>query len=258
MKKFFSKVLIVLTVIFLVQIFSPYVSAATPPPGVPSGGKGNTEQAAIEDMKLAVVKRFLAQITERSDDPASPYQKLLKDYNYFIKAIYVDKRGKNKSGGVFITGRVEIKYDELQAALGKIVKILYVNKDDREVYVFVRFVGNITEEQRREAENILLQRYMTRLKENRFTVANDDSVIGMLGNTRKMDFEQFVSFVKQKTAENPEICTAIVGEIRMAREVEHADGVTISCEMDILALDCLNNFKVIEDYDGSEILSLPE
>ena len=255
MKNFFGKLLIMLAVIFLAQSFSANVYAATPR-GIPSGGKGATEAAAIEDMKLSTIKRVLAQITERSDDPASPYQQILKLYNSFIDKVHVEKRGKNSSGA-FVTGRVEIKYTDIQFALGQLVKIFHANDVTREVYVFVRFVGNVTEEQLRSAENVILQRYMTRLKENKFVVANADEVIGQLNQTRSMDFNQFVEFVKQKTKENPEICTAIVGEIRMAKELEHADGVTMSCEMDIHSLDCLNNFTIIEDYDGSEVLSVP-
>ena len=255
MKNFFCKLLILLAVIFLAQSFSANVYAATPR-GIPSGGKGATEAAAIEDMKLSTIKRVLAQITERSDDPASPYQQLIKLYNSFIDKVHVEKRGKNSSGA-FVTGRVEIKYADIQLALGQLVKIFHANDVTREVYVFVRFVGNVTEEQLRSAENVILQRYLTRLKENKFVVANADEVIGQLNQTRSMDFNQFVAFVKQKTKENPEICTAIVGEIRMAKELEHADGVTMSCEMDIHSLDCLNNFTIIEDYDGSEVLSVP-
>ncbi len=256
MKNFIGKILVVLTAIFLVQSFSPNVYAAAPPRGIPSGGKGATEVAAIEDMKLSTIKRVLAQITERSEDPNSPYQQLLKTYHLFIDKVHVEKRGKNTSGA-FVTGRVEIKYQEMQTALGQLVKLFHANDVTREVYVFVRFVGNVNETQLQAAENVILQRYMTRLKENKFVVANADEVVGQLNQTRSMGFEQFVEFVKKKSEENPAICTAIVGEIRMAKEIEHADGVTMSCEMDIHSLDCLNNFKIIEDYDGSEILSVP-
>ena len=255
MKNYFRKLLLVLTAIFLVQAFSPMVYAEQPR-GIPSGGKGASESAAIEDMKVSTIKRVLAQITERSDDPNSPYQQLLKLYDRFIDKVHVDKRGKSSTGFV-VTGRIEIKYADLQLALGKIVQILHAGDVTREVYVFVRFVGNVTEEQNRQAENVILQRYMTRLKENKFVVANADEVIGQLNQTRSLNFDQFVNFVKQKCNENPAICTAVVGEIRMAKETEHADGVTMSCEMDIHSLDCLNNFKIIEDYDGSEILSVP-
>ena len=98
---------------------------------------------------------------------------------------------------------------------------------------------------------------MTRLKENKFVVPNADEVVGQLNQTRSMNFDQFVEFVKKKSAENPEICTAIVGEIKMAKEMEHSDGVTMSCEIKIYSMDCLNNFKIIENYDGSEVLSVP-
>ena len=255
MKNYLCKLLLVLTTILFVQAFQLNAYAAQPK-GIPSGGKGATESAAIEDMKLSTIKRVLAQITERSDDPASPYQQLLKLYNSFIQTVHVDKRGKNSSGFV-VTGRIEIKYTDLQFALGKLVQVLHANDVTREVYVFVRFVGNVSEEQRQQAETVILQRYMTRLKENKFVVANSDEIIGQLNQTRYMNFEQFVEFVKEKSKANPEICTAIVGEMRMAKETEHADGVTMSCEIDIHSLDCLNNFKVIEDYDGSEILSVP-
>lgn len=255
MKNYLCKLLLVLTTVFFVQAFQLNVYAAQPK-GIPSGGKGATESAAIEDMKISTIKRVLAQITERSDDPASPYQQLLKLYNSFIQTVHVDKRGKNSSGFV-VTGRIEIKYTDLQFALGKLVQVLHANDVTREVYVFVRFVGNVSEEQRQQAETVILQRYMTRLKENKFVVANSDEIIGQLNQTRYMNFEQFVEFVKEKSKANPEICTAIVGEMRMAKETEHADGVTMSCEIDIHSLDCLNNFKVIEDYDGSEILSVP-
>ena len=256
MKNFLSKIFIVLTAIFLVQAFSPDVYAAAPPKGIPSGGKGATEAAAIEDMKMSTIKRVLAQITERSDDPNSPYQQLIKLYSTFIDKVHIEKRGKNASG-VFVTGRVEIKYTDLQFALGQIVKLLNTGSDNREVYVFVRFVGNVTEEQRSAAEKVILQRYLTRLRENKFIVANPDEVVGLLNQTRSMNFEQFVEFFKKKTEENLQICTVVVGEMRMAKEVEHADGVTMSCEMDIHVMDCWHNFNIIEDYDGSEILSVP-
>lgn len=255
MKKFLGKILIVLTAILFVQTFSPDVYAATPPRGIPSGGKGTTEAAAIEDMKLSTIKRVLAQITERSDDPASPYQQLIKLYSTFIDKVHVEKRGKNSSG-FFVTGRVEIKYTDLQLALGQLVKVFHENDDTREVYVFVRFIGNVTDEQRQQAENLILQRYMTRLRENKFIVTKADEILGQLNQTRSMDFEQFVEFVKKKCNENPLICTAVVGELKMAKEVEHSDSVTMSCEMNIHILDCLDNFKVIENYNGSEVLNV--
>ena len=132
MKNLFRKILIVLTAIFLVQAFSPDVYAASAPKGIPSGGKGASEAAAIEDMKLSTIKRVLAQITERSDDPNSPYQQLIKLYEKFIGNVHVEKRGKNSSGA-FVTGRVEIKYIELQAALGELVKIFHVVTSKRKI-----------------------------------------------------------------------------------------------------------------------------
>ena len=257
MKNYFQKILLVLTAVFLVQIFSPAISFAAPPSGIPSGGKGASEAAAVEDMKLSVIKRVVAQITERSEDPNSPYQQLIKLYNSFISIVHVDKKGKNASG-YFVTGRIEIKYTDLQAALGQLVKLMHSGDSTREVYVFVRFVGNVDPQQLQEAENVILQRYMTRLKENKFIVADADDVVGILNQTRSMNFAQFVEFVKQKSAENPAICTAVIGEIRMAKEVEHEDGYTVSCDMSIKSMDCYNNFKVIENYEGSEILSVKD
>lgn len=260
MKNFFGKIFFVTVLAFLVQIFSSSVTLAKDPPrGIPSGGKGATEVAAIEDMKLSTIKRVLAQITERNDDPDSPYQQLVKRYKEFIAQVHVDKKSKNSSGAFVVTGRIEIKYPELQAELGKLVKEAHAGDVTREVYVFVRFVGNeASSEQIQAAENVILQRYMTRLRENKFIVANADEVIGELKQTRSMNFNQFVEFVKQKSAENPEICTAVVGEIIMAKEEEDADGYTASCEINIRALDCLKNFKVIDNYEGSDILRMKD
>ena len=257
MKNSFNKILAILATIFIIEIFFSPMTFADSPRGIPSGGKGATEAAAIEDMKLSTIKRVLAQITERSEDPNSPYQQLLKVYGNFIQAVHVEKRGKNASR-IFVTGRIEIKYSDLQAYLGQIVKIFHANDDTRAVYVFVRFVGNVSEEQTHAAEDVILQRYMTRLKENKFMVANEDSVMGDLNQTRSMNFEQFVGFVKKKSEENPAICTAIIGEIKMAKESEDADGFTASCEINIRALDCLENFCVIDNYDGSEVLRMKD
>lgn len=260
MKHLFGKVFAAAVPILIVLIFSSAVTfAADPPRGIPSGGKGKTEVAAIEDMKLSTIKRVLAQITERNEDPASPYQQLVNRYREFIAQVHVDKKSKNSSGAFVVTGRIEIKYPELQAELGKLVKEAHASDVTREVYVFVRFVGqSASAEQIQTAENVILQRYMTRLKENKFNVANADEVIGELNQTRSMNFDQFVEFVKQKSAENPAICTAVVGEIIMAKEEEDADGYTASCEINIRALDCLNNFKVIDNYEGSDILRMKD
>lgn len=259
MKNIFGKIFLVTAFALFAQIFlSPVTFAADPPRGIPSGGKGLTEAAAIEDMKLSTIKRVLAQITERNEAPDSPYQQLVKRYAEFVEKVHVDKRNRNASGAFVITGRIEIKYDEMQSELGKLVKAAHANDVTREVYLFVRFVSEANEEQTRAAENVILQRYMTRLRENKFVIANADEVIGELEKTRSMTFDQFMEFVKQKAAENPEICTAIVGEILMAKEDEDADGFTASCELVINALDCLNNFKVIDKYTGNEILRMKD
>ncbi|MBR1806789.1 MAG: hypothetical protein IJ774_10455 [Selenomonadaceae bacterium] len=259
MKNLFGKIFLVTVLVIFAQIFSSTVTfAADPPRGIPSGGKGLTEAAAIEDMKLSTVKRVLAQITERNDDENSPYQQLVKRYAEFVAKVHIDKRSRNAAGAFIVTGKVEIKYDAMQSELTKLVKDAYANVENREVYLFVRFVSQATEEQTRRVENAILQRYMTRLRENKFVIANADEVIGDLDKTRSMTFDQFMDFVKQKAAENPEICTAIVGEILMAKEDEDADGFTASCDLVIRALDCLNNFQVIDNYTGNEVLRMKD
>ena len=259
MKTFFGKIFLVTVLAMFAQIFlSPVTFAADPPKGIPAGGKGLTEAAAIEDMKLSTVKRVLAQITERNEDDGSPYQRLVKRYAEFVEKVHVDKRSRNAAGAFIITGRVEIKYDQMQSELGKLVKEAYSDVENREVYLFVRFVSQASEEQTRAAEDAILQRYMTRLRENKFVIANADEVMGDLNKTRSMNFDQFMEFVKQKAAENPQICTAIVGEILMAKENEDADGFTASCDLVIRALDCLNNFQVIDNYTGNEILRMKD
>ena len=69
-----------------------------------------------------------------------------------------------------------------------------------------------------------------------------------------MSFNQFIDFVKQKSLENPEICTAIIGEMTMAKLSEDDDGVTVSCDINVRARDCYNDFAVIDNYDGNEVL----
>ena len=257
MKNFLCKLMVGAMAIILVQLCALNVQAATPAQGVSSGGRGATEVAAVEDMKLAAVKRALARLTERNDDPASPYQQLLANYSSFVKAAHVDKRGKN-SRGHFVTGKVEIDYDRLREEFGLLVKNSHGGDVSREVYLFVRVVADATEDQISAAEDVILQRYMTRLRENKFVVANADEVTGELSQTRSMTFGQFVEFVKRKTAENPAICTAVVGEIRPAQISADANGYTAACEMTIRALDCLRGFAVIDSYDGSEILRMKE
>ena len=258
MKNLFGKIVVVTVIALFAQIFASPVTFADPPRGIPSGGKGLTEAAAIEDMKLSTVKRVLAQITERNEDASSPYQQLVKRYTEFVDKVHVDKKKRNAAGAFIVTGRVEIKYDAMQSELGKLVQEAHANDVTREVYLFVRFVSQANEEQTRAAEDAILQRYMTRLRENKFVIANADEVMGDLDKTRSMTFDQFMEFVKQKAAENPEICTAIVGEILMAKEDEDADGFTASCDLVIRALDCLNNFAVIDNYTGNEILRMKD
>ena len=247
MKKFFS-LIIFLTAIF----FATTVHAAQ---GIPAGGRGATEIAAVEDMKISAVKRALAHLTARSDDPSSPYQQILASYKNFVGVVKISKRGKN-SRGVFVTGTVEIKYAELRAEFGRLIKNSHGGDFSREVYVFVRVAADSTEDELRAAEEIILQRYMARLTENNFVVADADEIVGELSLTRAMTFEQFVKFVEQKSTENPAICTAIVGEIRPAEISADADGFSAACEMTIRVLDCLRGFAVIDSYDGSEILRM--
>lgn len=259
MKTFFAKIFLVTVLAMFAQMFlSPVTFAADPPKGIPSGGKGLTEAKAIEDMKLSTIKRVLAQITERNEDASSPYQQLVSRYAEFVDKVHVDKRKRNAAGAFIVTGRVEIKYDLMQSELGKLVKEAHANDVTREVYLFVRFVSQANEEQTRAAEDAILQRYMTRLRENKFVIANADEVMGDLNQTRSMNFDQFMEFVKKKAADNPQICTAIVGEILMAKEDEDADGFTASCELAIRALDCLNNFAVIDNYTGNEVLRMKD
>lgn len=246
MKKIF-----LLTIMLAVLTLTAHVAAQ----GIASGGRGSTEVAAVEDMKLTAIKRALAHLTARNDDPASPYQQLLAGYRNFVGSVKISKRGKN-SRGVVVTGTVEIKYDELRAQFGRLIKNSHGSDITREVYVFVRVVGDITEAQRRAAEEIILQRYMTRLTENRFVVADADEVIGELSRTRAMTFDEFVAFVGRKTIENPAICTAIVGELKLSPVAADADGFTAACTMTIRAVDCLRGFMTIDASDGSEVLRM--
>ncbi len=253
MKKFFA---IALAVFLLLG--QSFALAAEPPKGIPAGGKGETEVAAIEDMKTSTIKRVLAQITSRSEDPASPYQQLLKRYNEFIDTAKVEKKGKTSSGS-FVTGRVIIKYKELQEELKKIIKSANTDEDTRRVFVFVRFVGSgVSENQAQTAEARILERYITRLGENNFDVANADEVVSKLSETRGMNFNQFVGWVKQQALENPEISTAIVGEIKMEKLEQDDEGYTASCDILIHAMDCFENFKDIDNYDGSDVLRMKD
>lgn len=249
MKKFFSGILIV----FMMMTAFSMALAAEAPKGIPAGGKGATEAAAIEDMKIGVVKRILGNITSHSDDPASPYQQLLKRYNEFIESFHVDKKGKT-ANGFFVTGTVKPRYYDMQTELGKLVQAAHQGDDTRQVYVFVRFVGAKDENTTRLAENAILDRYNVRFRENKFIVATGDEILGELSRTRAMNFDQFVEFVKKKSLENPEICTAVIGEMTISKLSEDSEGATLSCDLNIRTLDCYNNFAVIDNFDGGEVL----
>ena len=273
MKNFLKSVVIVMAVIFFTQaaiptftdsslsslLFTSKAQAAEPPKGLPAGGKGATEAEAIEDMKMGVIKRILGNITSRSEDPNSPYQQLLKRYKEFIASATIDKKSKNANGAFVVTGKVIPRYHEMQAELGKLVQAAHQNDSDaRSVYVFVRFnavtptgknEGNIA-----KAEQAILDRYNVRFRENKFIIKDADEVIGELDKTRSMNFEQFVDFVKQKALENPEISTVVIGEMTMAKESEDEDGVTVSCDINVKALDCYKDFALIDTYEGNEVL----
>lgn len=252
MKKFFGVIIFALVIIFISQSF---VSAAETPKGIHAGGKGSTEIAAIEDMKISTLKKILAQITSRSEDPASPYQQLLNRYREFIDTVKIEKKGSTSSG-VFVTGRISVKYKELQAELEKIVKSTHNNENGKKVYVFVRFVGGVEENQTREAEKNILSRYKVRLESNGFNVMTDDEVNAHLSQTRSMNFEKFVSWVKAKFEEDLADHTIIIGEIRMSQLSQDKDGFTASCDIDITAFDRKENFKVIDRYEGSDVLRM--
>ena len=254
MKKFLSGLLIAATLIFIGQSFA---FAAEQPKGIPAGGKGTTEVAAIEDMKSSTIKRVLAQITSRSDDPASPYQQLLARYKEFIDSVKVEKKGNNSSGA-FVTGRVVIKYKELQAELEKIVSAAHNNDEGKKVYIFIRFVGGNSETQMREAEKNILSRYKTRLESNGFNVMTDDETNSKLSQTRQMSFEKFIAWVQAQFEEDFADHTIIVGEIKMAQLDKDDEGYTASCDINIRAFDRKENFKLIGDYEGSDVLRMKD
>ena len=196
MKKFFNVILIAIIVITQSAAF-----AAEPPKGIPAGGKGATEVAAIEDMKLSIIKRILARNIARSEDSDSSYQQMIQCYRESIDSVKVETKGKISSGGVFVTGRVIIKYEELQAELKKIIASSHKNEEGKKVYVFVRFVGGTSETQNREAEKSILSRYKNRLETNRFNVITDDTINLNLSQTRSMSFEEFIGWVKDQFEE---------------------------------------------------------
>ena len=265
MKNFFKKTAITSALIISTQIFNPNIFfdfnsvtyAAEKIQGIPGGGKGSNESAAIEDLKKSIIKRVLGGITNKSDDPNSPYQILLNRYSEFVKNVKISSKGKQ--GNIFfVTGHVQIFYDELQSELGKLVKEVHANDETRSVYVFVRLVGAQNENNAQAAENTILQRYMIQFRENKFVVENADEVINEISKTRSLNFEQFIEMVKKKSEENPEICTAVIGEITMTRLDQNADGFTAACDIDIRTLDCLNNFAVIDNYEGSDVIRLSD
>lgn len=254
MKNYASKILLLLMLPVIFQIFvpdfAPKTFAATSQ-GVKAGGRGISESAAVEDMAKSVLKRILATITARSDDPSSPYQKILARYKNFVEEVKVEQRGKN-SVGAFVTGKVKINYLALKDELLKLVKNSYANDEDgeRTVYLFIRIVGASNEESL-AAENIVRQKYLANLRANKFVIANPDED---MTKTRSMNFEQFVEFVKRSSEENPEVSTAIVGEITAPKISTDSDGVTGSCDIRIRALDCFNGYRVIENYEGGDVL----
>ena len=260
--KFFAGIIFALTLILVGQSFA---FAAEAPKGIPSGGKGTSEALAIEDMQTSTLKKVLAQITERSEDKNSPYQQLLGRWKEFIDSYKVEKKGKAPNGA-FVTGRVVIKYRELQAALKEIVKSANSDEDTRKVYLFVRFSSpNISEVQNQQAETVILDRYFTRLAENSFDVANGDEIKNKFPQTRKMDFNQFVNWAKNEWKNLAEAPVAIIGEIRMGKlGEEDAEGSVASCEIDIQAFELItdiNNpdniqYKLIDRYEGSDMLRM--
>lgn len=253
MKKFFSGMVFALTLILISQS----IALAADPQGIPSGGKGATEAAAIEDMKISTLKRILAQITSRSEDPASPYQQLLSRYREFIDSVKVEKKGQ-KSGSTFVTGKVTLKYRELQDELGKIVKATHNNENGKKIYIFIRFVGGVNEAQARESEKRILSRYKVRLESNGFNVITDDEVNANLAQTRAMNFDKFVDWVKAQFEEDLADHTVIIGEVRMSELAKDAEGYTGSCEIDISAFDRKENFKLIDRYTGSDVLRVDD
>ena len=254
MKNYASKILLLLMLPVIFQLiipdFAPKTFAANSQ-GVSAGGRGISESAAMEDMVKSVLKRILATKTARSDDPSSPYQKILERYKNFVEEVKVEQRGTN-SAGSFVTGKVKINYDALKNELLKLIAGTYVKDEDGEktVYLFIRVVGASNTENL-AAENIVRQKYLSNLRANKFVVANPDED---MTKTRSMNFEQFVEFVKRSAEENPEVSTAVVGEITAPKIFPDSDGVTGSCDIRIRALDCFNGYRVIENYEGDEIL----
>ncbi len=222
--------------------------------GIPAGGKGSTEEIALEEMKKAALKKVLSQIVSWSDNPQSPYQQLLTRYKEFTGKETVKKKGNNNAG-FYVLGQVPVKYELLQSELSKLVKAEQ-KKDEygRRVYVLIRFLGSGDVTNVKLAEQAILGRYNTRLRESGFVVADADKLMALLSSYHGLNYDAYVNQVLKELDNDPSITVAIVGEISQTALEEDESGTTAACDINITAFDCTKNFNVITKYEGSDVL----
>lgn len=230
------------------------VTEAAAPPEIRAGGKGATEAAALTDMRQAALKKVLGQLTAWSDDPKSPYQQLLGRYLEFVGKEKIEKRG-NSPSGCFVLGKVPVNVDLVQSELAKLVTVERKRDEDaRTVYLFIRFMGASHDASERRAEQTILARYNTRLKESGFDVADEDAMLVKLPSYHGLPYEEFVAQVQKELANEVGVTVAVVGEICMTAMEEDKQGTTASCDINIKAFDCVHGFKLITNYEGSDII----
>ena len=231
-------------------------AAAAPakPAGIPAGGKGTTEAAAVAMMKQEAFKKVLNQLTAWSDDPNSPYQQLLGRYREFVGKEVIRKHGKG-AAGCFVLGNVPVNVDLLQQELSKMVKAERKKDEDaRTVYLLVRFTGTQNQMMEEAAERLILDRYNTRLRESGFEVADEDALLKKLSTYHGLTYEPFVAKVKEELENDVEVQIAVVGEINQTALEQDETGVTATCDIKICAYDCSHDFKVIANYEGSDVI----
>lgn len=258
MRRFLGRGVVCLWLAMLVCAFGVLgdarIAEAASPPEIRAGGKGATEAAALTDMRQAALKKVLGQLTAWSDDPKSPYQQLLHRYMEFVGKEKIEKRGESKNGH-FVLGKVPVNIDLVQSELKKLVTVERKRDEDaRTVYLFIRFLGASHEASERRAEQTILDRYNTQFKQSGFDVGDEDSMLARLPTYHGLAYEEYVAQIRKELENEVGVTTAVIGEVYMTAMEEDTLGTTASCDINIKAFDCVHGFRLITNYEGSDVI----
>ena len=207
-------------------------------------GEGKTEAAAQDNGRRDAMRRILVRYLQPQADPASPFQRILRDYVAYTGKLEVEK-SRRSDGAVLLFGTVQVDVDKIEAAIRQSGAGRTSLADVACFLIRVRGAqGDQNTGRLQQAAAYVCEDTFQRMG---FQTGVGDELRQSLSDCQALSYEDFCNAMLAKIRQDyPEVTVAVLGEIALSSAGEDEAGFARIGDVRIQAVALLHGGRAVE------------